>query len=155
MLYSLFIRLNLLFQKLERRLQIREPDALAVGNMDETHPPYLRAGLAFGPQAQNVRLNGAPSAIREATLVLRCLGPLEIQLGRRALAGFDTRKALALLVYLACHAGLAFPRERLQSLLWGDSPPDRAARNLRQALVNLRRVLPGEFLIITRGSVAS
>ncbi len=85
---------------------------------------------------------------------MRCLGPLEVQLGRGALTGFDTRKALALLVYLACHVGLAFPRERLQSLLWGDSPPDRAARSLRQALVNLRRVLPGEFLIITRGSVA-
>ncbi|RMD61227.1 hypothetical protein D6833_08540, partial [Candidatus Parcubacteria bacterium] len=88
------------------------------------------------------------------TLVLRCLGPLEIRLGSAPLGGLKTRKQQALLVYLACHAGQAFSREHLQALLWGESPPERAAHSLRQALAHLRSILPAEPLRITPQSVA-
>ncbi len=88
------------------------------------------------------------------TLVLRCLGPLEIRYGDAPLEGFATRKERALLLYLACHAGQPFSREHLQSLLWSESTPDQAARSLRQALVNLRRVLPKDYLLVTRGAIA-
>ncbi len=87
-------------------------------------------------------------------LIFRCLGPLEIRLGDAPLDGFETRKARALLVYLACHAGQDFSREHLQALLWGERLGERAARSLRQALVNLRRILPPDCLLITRETVA-
>lgn len=62
-----------------------------------------------------------------------------------------TRKAEALLVYLACHPH-QHQRETLAALLWDDLPTERAAGNLRLTLNQLRKhVAP--FLDITRQTV--
>src|SRR5688572_12331169 len=53
-----------------------------------------------------------------------------------------TRKAQALLAYLAVPAGRAHPRDKLATLLWGESPEDQARNSLRQALFALRKALP-------------
>lgn len=45
----------------------------------------------------------------------------------------------ALLAYLAMQPSLAETRERLASLLWGESPDRQARQNLRQCLLDLRR----------------
>jgi len=45
----------------------------------------------------------------------------------------------ALLAYLAIQPSLAETRERLASLLWGESPDRQARQNLRQCLLDLRR----------------
>ena len=45
----------------------------------------------------------------------------------------------ALLAYLALQPSLAETRERLASLLWGESPDRQARQNLRQCLLDLRR----------------
>ena len=61
-------------------------------------------------------------------------------------AGRDTaigsRKAQALLAYLALSPGKPQPREKLASLLWSDRSEAQARASLRQALSELRRALP-------------
>ena len=79
-------------------------------------------------------------------LRIHTLGGLDISLDGEPLSGLKTRKAQALLVYLACHRGQRFSREHLQGLLWGDSDKKRAAASLRQVLSGLGRALPEGML---------
>jgi DNA-binding SARP family transcriptional activator len=53
-----------------------------------------------------------------------------------------TRKAQALLAYLAVHPGQSHPRAKLATLLWGDAPDEQANHRLRQALFEIRKALP-------------
>lgn len=82
------------------------------------------------------------------SLRIQTLGGLDISLDGQPLAGLKTRKAQALLVYLACQPGAAFSREHLQGLLWADSDKKRAAASLRQVLSGLRRALPEGMLVL-------
>ena len=59
----------------------------------------------------------------------------------RAIA-IGSRKAQALLAYLAMPPGKAHGREELMALLWSDRAEPQARASLRQALVELRRELP-------------
>jgi DNA-binding SARP family transcriptional activator/predicted ATPase len=60
---------------------------------------------------------------------------------------FQSRKQLALLVYLALEArSQTVPRDRLMALLWGEVPERRARRSLYQALSVLRRRLGRDAL---------
>lgn len=52
-----------------------------------------------------------------------------------------SRKAMALLAYLAMRAGEPVTRQHLADLLWGNSGADQARINLRQCLVQLRHLL--------------
>ncbi len=72
---------------------------------------------------------------------LTLLGGFEACLASGARVEVPTRKARALLAYIALHPGQALPRERLGSLLWGDSGDERAQGNLRQTLMVLRKAL--------------
>lgn len=74
-----------------------------------------------------------------ACLTVRLLGGFEASLTASAPVEFPTRKAQALLAYLACHAGQRQPRERLANLLWEDFDDEHAHANLRQTLKLLRR----------------
>jgi len=56
-----------------------------------------------------------------------------------------TRKACALLAYLALHSGRELRREQLAALLWGDRFDEQARRSLRQELYEIRNTL-GENL---------
>jgi DNA-binding SARP family transcriptional activator len=76
------------------------------------------------------------------------------------LGGFSTRpplrlgsrKAEALLAFLALSGGRPQPRDKLAALLWPDATDERARHSLRQALVALRRGLgPSASLLIERG----
>jgi len=53
----------------------------------------------------------------------------------------SSRKAMALLAYLAMRAGEPVMREHLASLLWGDTGSEQARVNLRQSLSQLRSLL--------------
>ena len=57
------------------------------------------------------------------------------------------RKDLALLVYLCVEGAAVHPRGRLASLLWGDSPEERARHSLTQALGRLARTAPGALAV--------
>jgi DNA-binding SARP family transcriptional activator len=74
-------------------------------------------------------------------LSLTLLGGFETRLADRAVR-LPIKKTQALLAYGALHAGRAQSREKLATLLWGDSEDDHARNSLRQALFVLRAALP-------------
>ncbi len=86
------------------------------------------------------------------------LGPFLARLGHDRVVALTSRKARALLAYLATEGGRPHYREALSGLLWPDYP-DRAARNsLRQAVHNLRRaigddVAPTPLLLVSRDTI--
>ena len=93
-----------------------------------------------------------------AHLALALLGPLQITLDARPVAGFDYDKVRALLAYLAVEADRAHRRDALAGLLWPDQSEQAAHNSLRQALATLRRAIGDHaaavpFLLITREAI--
>jgi len=76
-----------------------------------------------------------------ARLTLTLLGGFRAHLDPGAPLAFPTRKAQALLCYLAMPPGEAHPRDKLASLLWGSTVETTARTSLRQTLYSLRRTL--------------
>lgn len=76
-------------------------------------------------------------------LEVRLLGPPRIAVGDRPLQ-VDTRKAIALLAYLAVTGPAS--RESLAALLWPDSDEVRARAALRRTLSTLKSALDGRWL---------
>ncbi|MGH6998938.1 MAG: AfsR/SARP family transcriptional regulator, partial [Phenylobacterium sp.] len=76
---------------------------------------------------------------------LRLLGECGLRAADGAPITLSTRKALAILAYLARQPERRATRERLASLLWEDAAPAQARLNLRKALSSLRQEtrLPG------------
>ena len=74
-----------------------------------------------------------------AHLRLSFCGSPEVRYGRQTLT-FATRKALALLIYLAVEEGL-HSREKLATLFWPESDPVRGRGALRTSLARLRWTL--------------
>lgn len=74
-------------------------------------------------------------------LRLTLLGGFRATVGEAPPLKVPTRKAQALLAYLAVQPGQASTREKLAGLLWGDLDIDRARSNLRQTLFAIRRGL--------------
>ena len=85
-------------------------------------------------------------------LELITLGGFQIRREDTPLTGFESRKAEALLVYLAVECR-PHTRSALAGLFWGDCTESRARGNLRRVLSNLRR-LAGPHLLITTQTVA-
>ncbi|MCA9933040.1 MAG: hypothetical protein KC415_03915, partial [Anaerolineales bacterium] len=85
-------------------------------------------------------------------LTIRLLGGVSIALADQPVTNLPTRKAEALLIYLACQQR-PFPREFLAELLWDDRSQEQALANLRSILSSLRRTFK-PYLTITRQSVA-
>jgi DNA-binding SARP family transcriptional activator/tetratricopeptide (TPR) repeat protein len=88
------------------------------------------------------RAPGEPvNALARLTLIL--LGGFRARLGPEAPFALPTRKAQALLAYLAVPLGVAHPRDKLASLLWGSSVETTARTSLRQTLYAIRKSLRG------------
>ena len=83
-----------------------------------------------------IRLLGAPGIARDGTPV-----------------AVDTRKATALLAYLAV-SGRSHAREALAGLLWPEYDDEHARAALRRTLSTLRTALGEEHLAIDRETVA-
>ena len=88
---------------------------------------------------------------RDMDLKLWILGPPRIEVGGEPLH-VDTRKATALLIYLA-ERGESQRRESLAAMLWpeSDSPHSKAA--LRRTLSALRKAVGGEWVSADRDTV--
>src|SRR5215472_4878610 len=71
---------------------------------------------------------------------LSLLGRFEL-IGPDGPVDLNNKKLAGLLAFMACTAGKPQSRERLTTLLWGSHFETQARRNLRQALLRLRRVL--------------
>ena len=85
-------------------------------------------------------------------LTIHCLGGLHIWLGDTAVTSFASRKADALLVYLACNPR-PHPRETLATLFWPDHDQTRALANLSVILTSLRKQLDN-YLVVERHTVS-
>ena len=72
-------------------------------------------------------------------LQLSLLGGFRAMRDDGELLSITSRKARALLAFLAVFPGRAYPREHLRSLLWSEVGDRQARDSLRQALAALRR----------------
>jgi DNA-binding SARP family transcriptional activator/tetratricopeptide (TPR) repeat protein len=81
------------------------------------------------------------------------LGEWRIRAGRSRVV-LPSKKAQALVAYLALSPGRRHEREHLQGLLWGEAPRERAQANLRQTLLVLRSALPeaARSVLVTEGT---
>jgi len=90
-------------------------------------------------------------------VTLRLLGAfaLEANVGRAIAISVRSKKARALLAYLAMQPNQQARREALATLLWGDHPDMLARHSLRQCLISLRRdlSLASEILTVDRETV--
>ena len=88
-----------------------------------------------------------------AHLDVRLLGGFEARLDSGQKIALSTRKAEALLAYLALAPGKARSRDQLADLLWSDRGEAQAKSSLRQALTALRRGLQdnGSPVLATEG----
>jgi DNA-binding SARP family transcriptional activator len=96
------------------------------------------AAAALGARA-------APAVTQAAPAELRLLGAPELRRGA-APAALSSAKALALLGYLALAAGPQ-SREQLLDLLWPESAPAAARKNLRNTLWAIRSALGDDVLV--------
>ncbi len=86
------------------------------------------------------------------TLSIALVGPPVVEVGGRPLE-VDTRKATALLAYLAV-TGHGVSRDALAGLLWPETAPERARSALRRTLSTLRAALGEGWLETDRETVA-
>lgn len=92
-----------------------------------------------------------------AKLALICLGGCRATLDTGEALTLPTKKAWALLAYLAMRTSDSVSRHALASLLWADRPDDQARTSLRKTLYELRTGLGAELagaLHVTRETVA-
>jgi DNA-binding SARP family transcriptional activator/TolB-like protein/cytochrome c-type biogenesis protein CcmH/NrfG len=80
---------------------------------------------------------------RASTTCLRLLGAfaVEVNVGRPIAVALRSKKARALIAYLAMKPDWRASREELATLLWGDTPDAQARHSLRQCLLSLRQDL--------------
>ena len=80
---------------------------------------------------------------RTSTTCLRLLGAfaVEVNVGRPIAVAPRSKKARALLAYLAMKPDGRATREELATLFWGDTPDAQARHSLRQCLMSLRQDL--------------
>ncbi|MBV6466603.1 MAG: hypothetical protein PGMFKBFP_01921 [Anaerolineales bacterium] len=74
-------------------------------------------------------------------LKLSFLGAFSAKLDETSLQGFESAKVRALLAYLMLESEKPHSRERLIGLFWGDGDEFKSAKNMRQALSNLRKTI--------------
>lgn len=79
------------------------------------------------------------------SLKISLLGRFEVENQGQILTGLRTRRAEALLIFLACHQSLQ-PRDVLATLFWADFDQTAARRNLNNTLYWLRQAL-GDYVI--------
>lgn len=91
-----------------------------------------------------------------ALIQLTLLGGFGLRRANRGDVRLPTRKAEALLAFLACHPGEKQPRDRLTALLWGDRSDRQARHSLSQTLLSLRQELgqANALLLVERETVA-
>jgi len=85
---------------------------------------------------------------------LTLLGGFQARLGSGPALTLPTKKAQALLAYLAVRPGQAHPRDKLAALLWGNTSDAHARDSLRHTLAALRKALPARTLVTEGAPVA-
>lgn len=78
----------------------------------------------------------------------RILGPLEVVDGNGLTIEIAGRKPRALLAILLLHANEVVPVSRLIDDLWGEEPPERAAKAVQISVSRLRKALGGSAAVL-------
>lgn len=99
------------------------------------------------PNALRARRSGSP----RAKVSLSLLGPPRVERSGRVVE-FETRKAVAILAYLALEGGTQ-ARDRLAAMFWPDAEQERARASLRRTLSPLRTQLGEDVLVADTVSV--
>ncbi len=118
---------------------------------DERDNPAFRERYGSTDPHESVAVQSA-ACRRGPQLRIALLGPPSIDVDGRPL-DVDTRKATALLAYLA-FTGRPARRDSLAALLWPETSPDRARATLRRTLSTLKTALDARFIDIGRDTVA-
>ena len=89
-------------------------------------------------------------------LQLKLLGGFDARLGTGTPVVLPRRKAQALLAYLALQPGQTHLRDKLATLLWGESTDAQARHSPRQALLAIKQAVPvhaGALIAIAKDRV--
>ena len=86
-------------------------------------------------------------------LQIACLGPVKITVDGLPVAGLDSAKAQALLVYLVVNHRV-HTRQAVANLLWGELPEADARRNLRGVIMKLRHTVGEQYFEVTHQTIA-
>jgi DNA-binding SARP family transcriptional activator/tetratricopeptide (TPR) repeat protein len=113
---------------------------------------HERSGSVTKRGVASWTLHYDPRVPQAPTLSIELVGPPSVEVDGRAL-DVDTRKAIALLAYLAV-TGRPSSREVIAGLLWPDTAPDRARSALRRTLSTLRTALDDRWLESDRDVIA-
>ncbi len=108
-----------------------------------------RAGATTG-RASGMCYGGAP-AMPMPRLDLTLLGGFTARLPSGKPIALPTRKAQALLAYLALPPGQPHQRDTLAALLWGDMAVPQARGSVRKAVSWLKRALEGSGALLVEG----
>ncbi len=108
-----------------------------------------RKRRAMGQKEGQMTQNSANVVTKK--LRIQVFGLPLVFIGDELVTGFVSNKAAALLFYLAA-TGKSYTREMLAGLLWGESTEEKARKNLRDVLFNLRPLV-GDYLLISRQTV--
>src|ERR1700730_2426337 len=95
------------------------------------------------------------SKLSQVTLRLLGTFAIEANVGRSIPISVRSRKARALLAFLAMKPDYRARREELATLFWGDNPDALARHSLRQCLISLRQdlCLASEILVVDREAI--
>lgn len=87
----------------------------------------------------------------DSKLAITLFGSPHFRLDGQLIEGFATRKAQALLIYLACNP-CPLQRDLLAGIFWAEKPESDARNNLRRVLPELRRQF-GDYLTVDRQTI--
>ena len=95
------------------------------------------------------------SKLSQVTLRVLGMFAIEANVGRPIALSIRSRKARALLAYLAMKPDYRARREELATLFWGDNPDASARHSLRQCLISLRQdlCLASQILVVDRETI--
>ncbi len=85
-------------------------------------------------------------------LAIRLLGEQRVSGGRADPSRTASSRSIGLLAYLALHAGLTQPRQRLAGIFWPDSSEAQARTNLRRELHNLRLLIGTDAALLVEAA---
>lgn len=97
--------------------------------------------MGNGQRSNDEKPSAAVALPEPAAIEVRLLGGFEVVRDGVAVEGFESAKARAVLAFLALTRAVPTTRERLAGLFWPEQEEERARRNLRQVIYNLRGAL--------------
>jgi DNA-binding SARP family transcriptional activator len=101
----------------------------------------VKRGSKFEADPSGDTIGGLYREVALTRLAVNLLGGFRVTLDSGAPCVLPTKKAQALLAYLALAPGRAYPRDVLASLLWGDRGDAQARKSLRQTVYALRKAV--------------